>query len=185
LTFPVLTTKRLSMDRITLSDVVSIFELFANPDVVRYYDLEVFTELEQAERLIRLYESRHASSSGIRWGIRLSDTGKLIGTCGFNAWNEKMKNATLGYDLMSAYWNRGLATEAVTGIVRAAFSGLLSCGPLHRIQADTLPGNVASEKVLMKLGFQEEGIRRHAAFLRGSYYDMKCFGLLEEEFIDS
>ena len=182
MSFPEFTTNRLELTRITSSDVESVFELFSSPDVVKFYDLEAFNERSQAEKLIRLFESRHESSSGIRWAIRMKESGKLVGTCGFNAWNEKMRNATIGYDLKPEYWNKGITTEALSAIIRAAFTGLLSCGQLHRIQADTIPGNVASEKVLLKLGFKEEGIRRECVFIRESYCDMKCFGLLMPNF---
>ncbi len=182
MSFPELTSTRLKLTSIASTDVESVFELFSSPEMVKYYDLEVFNEREQAEKLMRIFESRYESSSGIRWAIRLKESGKLIGTCGFNTWSEKMRSATIGYDLKPEYWNRGITTEAVFIIIRAAFSGLLPCGPLHRIQADTIPGNAASEKVLLKLGFKEEGTRRECAYLRGRYHDMKCFGLLKPDF---
>ena len=185
MSFPEFTTNRLSLTRITSSDAESIFELFSSPEVVRFYDLEAFKERTQAETLIRLFESRRQSSAGIRWAIRIKKSGNLIGTCGFNSWSEKMRNATIGYDLKPEYWNNGIITEALIEIIRAAFAGVLPCGPLHRIQADTIPGNVASEKVLLKLGFKEEGIRRECAYLRGSYHDMKCFGLLRSCFSET
>jgi ribosomal-protein-alanine N-acetyltransferase len=90
-----------------------------------------------------------------------------------------MRNGSIGYDLKQSHWRQGLATEAVAKIVHAAFCGLLPCGRLHRIQADTVLGNVASERLLLRLGFKEEGIRRDAMYIRGSYWDMKCFGLIE------
>ena len=180
--FPELATTRLLLTKITSSDCESLYNLFSNPDVVKFYDLDPFTDTSQAEKLIALFESRYNSTSGIRWAIRTKTSGDLIGTCGFNSWSEKMRNATIGYDLMPDYWNKGISTEALFEILRAAFVGKLPCGPLHRIQADTIPGNVASEKVLKKLGFKEEGIRRESAYVKGQYYDMKCFGILMPEF---
>jgi ribosomal-protein-alanine N-acetyltransferase len=185
MSFPELTSPRLQLNRIGSSDAASLFELFSRPEVVRYYDLVEFHEHAQAENLIQLFESRFTTSSGIRWAIRLTDSGTLIGTCGFNSWSDKMRNATIGYDLKPEYWNKGITTEAVAAIIRAAFSGLLPCGPLHRIQADTIPGNASSEMVLRKLGFKEEGTRRECAYLKGKYRDMKCFGLLKHEFSET
>ena len=185
MSFPELSSNRLTLTKIGASDLESVFELFSSPEVVKYYDLDVFSERAQAEKLVLLFESRYESLSGIRWGIRLKESGSLIGTCGFNSWSEKMRNATIGYDLKSEYWGQGITTEAVAEIIHAAFSGMLPCGPLHRIQADTIPGNVASEKVLVKLGFKEEGTRRECAYLKGVYHDMKCFGLLMYEFSET
>jgi hypothetical protein len=39
-----------------------------------------------------------------------------------------------------------------------------------------------SERLLVKLGFKEEGIRRECAYLKGEYHEMKCFGLIRPEF---
>jgi ribosomal-protein-alanine N-acetyltransferase len=153
--------------------------LFSDPKVLEYYDLEPLTALSDAEQLMQLFESRFNATAGIRWAIREHGSDSLIGTCGFNSWNQKMRHGSIGYDLKQSHWRRGLATEALSKIVHAAFSGLLPCGRLHRIQADTVLGNAASERLLLRLGFEEEGIRRDAMYIRGSYWDMKCFGLLE------
>lgn len=181
MTFPELKTQRLRLGRISVSDSHALFELFSDPKVVQFYDLDVFTELAQAEKLVRLFETRYQASAGIRWGIFLQETQALIGTCGFNSWNEKMQHATLGYDLKSQYWNQGLMTEVLREIISAAFAGKLSCGPLHRIQAETIPGNTPSEKLLTKLGFKIEGLRRECLYIRGEFKDLKCYGLLAPE----
>lgn len=180
--FPALSTARLKLTRIGPPDAPSVFEMFSHPEVVRYYDLEPFSQIAQAEALIELFESRHRAGSGIRWAIRIGSTDELVGTCGYNSWSGKMRSATVGYDLKRTHWGQGIAAEAVREAVRAAFAGVLACGPLHRIQADTIPGNVASERLLLKLGFKEEGLRRECVYLRGKYHDMKCFGLIESEF---
>ena len=182
MSFPELSTRRLKLDRITSSDVEAVFELFSSPEVVKYYDLEKFNERAQAEKLISLFDSRIESLLGIRWAIRMKESNKLIGTCGFNSWSEKMRNATIGYDLNPEHWNKGIITEALFETIGAAFTGLLPCGHLHRVQADTIPGNIASEKVLLKLGFKDEGMRRECAYIKGAYHNMKCFGLLSTEF---
>jgi len=93
-----------------------------------------------------------------------------------------MRSATIGYDLNRDYWGRGITTEALRSIIRYAFSGKLPCPIVNRIQADTIPGNIASEKVLLKLGFVEEGIRRQSGYWKDQYHDLKCFGLLKENF---
>lgn len=180
--FPELSTTRLLLTRVTSDDSASLYNLFSNPDVVKFYDLEPFTETIQADQLIALFESRFQASAGIRWAIRMKTSGELIGTCGFNSWSEKMQNATIGYDLMPAFWNRGISTEALDEILRNGFAGILPCGALHRVQADTIPGNIASEKVLQKLGFKEEGLRRESVYVKGKFCDMKCFAILKQEF---
>lgn len=178
MSFPILATSRLTLDALTSNDTLSIFELFSNQSVIQYYDLEAFETPVQASNLIALFQSRFDDGLGIRWAIRLKESGQLVGTCGFNSWNVKMKSAVIGYDLMPEYWGKGITSEAVLKIVEAAFSGKLSCGKIHRIQADTVLGNIASESLLLKVGFHEEGVRRDSGYWKGQFHDLKCFGLL-------
>lgn len=182
MTFPEIATQRLQLTAIGDDDLNSIFALFSDDSVTRYYDLSSFTDMAQALEIIKLFRSRFEANMGIRWAIRLAETRQLIGTCGFNSWSPKMQNAVMGYDLHSDYWHCGYAREAVQAIIASAFSGELACGVLHRIQADTLPGNDASENLLKYLGFREEGLRRDAGYWKGSYHSLKCFGLLRHEY---
>jgi ribosomal-protein-alanine N-acetyltransferase len=89
LSFPVLETNRLRLDKLSKEDSISLFELFSDSSVVEYYDLEAFTELSQASNLIEFFNSRFDENSGIRWAIRLKETDQFIGTCGFNTWSQK------------------------------------------------------------------------------------------------
>lgn len=180
--FPELETRRLWLTELQSGDENSIFNLFSNPDVVEYYDLEAFRLPEQACALIDLFKTRYKGQLGIRWAIRLKGAGQLIGTCGFNSWSGKMRNAVLGYDLLPDFWGKGYASEAVRAITQAAFSGLLPCGALHRIQADTVLGNEASEALLRRLGFKDEGLRRESGYWKNRFHDLRCFGLLSSEF---
>ena len=179
---PTLQTQRLELTEIRRGDSGSIYEIFSNEEVVKYYDLSPFKDPNQADELIRLFNARIENSSGIRWAIRLNGENKCIGTCGFNSWSPPMRSATIGYDLNRHYWGQGIITEALVPVIQSAFSGTLPCGRINRIQADTVPGNTASEKVLKKLGFKEEGLRRQAGFWKNAFHDLKCFGLLKDEF---
>jgi ribosomal-protein-alanine N-acetyltransferase len=182
LKFPILNTKRLILNELNSNDSRSLFNHFSSKDVVEFYDLEAFTSEDQAMSLIRLFQKRFNDSLGIRWAIRLKDGGEFIGTCGFNSWNLTMKSSVIGYDVSSEYWGNGYATEALECIIKFAYSGGLPCGELNRIQGDTVPGNSASEAVLRKLGFKEEGLLRQSGYWKGSFHDLKCYGLIRSEY---
>ncbi|WP_306767434.1 GNAT family N-acetyltransferase [Hypnocyclicus thermotrophus] len=63
------------------------------------------------------------------------------------------QNAFLGYKLDKNEINKGYMSEAVNEIIKFAFDNL----NLHRIEANVLPRNKASMKVLEKNGFILEG----------------------------
>ena len=180
--FPELTTPTLHLKEILPRSRNDIYEIFSEPDVTKYYDLEAFTDPCQSDELILLFSNRYSQNSGIRWGIYPKTQDKCIGTCGFNSWSKPMRSATIGYELNKNYWGKGIITEALSAIIQLAFTGRLACGIINRIQADTVLGNIASEKVLQKLGFVEEGTRRQSGYWKGQYHDLKCFGLLKDEF---
>lgn len=182
LKFPTLKTDRLQLCQLTPRHRKDLYEIFSDPEVIKYYDLDAFTQLSQADDLIQIFQSRFDQSLGIRWAIKLKDSKKCIGTCGFNSWNNAMHSTTIGYDLSRKYWGQGLMTEAAAAIIQTAFDGNLVCDKINRIQADTVPGNTASERVLVKLGFKQEGLRRQSAYWKNAYHDLKCFGLLKQEF---
>ena len=97
--FPIIESKRLILNEIRNEDKESIFELFCNEEVTKYYDLAAFKNIQQAENLITLVKSRFKDKLGIRWAIRLKDDGKLIGTCGFNSWSVAYRSTVIGYDV--------------------------------------------------------------------------------------
>jgi ribosomal-protein-alanine N-acetyltransferase len=182
LNFPELETARLTLTKLATHDSKALLDIFSDKNVIKFYDIDVFNSEEQSLKLIEFFNTRFSGGIGIRWAIRLKDSGNLIGTCGFNSWNQQMKNAGIGYELSSKYWGYGYATEALNQIIGAAFLNQLPLGELHRIQGDTMLGNEASESVLIKLGFKEEGIRRAGGYWKNEFHDLKCYGLLKPDF---
>ena len=69
-----------------------------------------------------------------------------------------------------------------------AVSATVACGHeifgLNRIEAWTLPGNSASDRVLEKSGFRYEGTLRQKAWFKGAYHDFRMFGRLAGELRD-
>jgi len=180
--FPELETSRLMLTKLSTDDSQALLRIFSDEDVIKFYDIDVYDSEDQSLKLIEFFNARFTESVGIRWAIRIKDTGELIGTCGFNSWNQKMKNAGIGYELSSKHWGYGYATEALRKIIDSAFSNQLPFGELYRIQGDTMLGNEASESVLRKLGFKEEGVRRASGYWKNEFHDLKCYGLLKPEF---
>jgi RimJ/RimL family protein N-acetyltransferase len=71
--FPEISTDRLRLNEIGEDDAKALFQHFSNKEVVEFYDLEVFEQLEQAQKLIALFKQRFDDALGIRWAIRISN----------------------------------------------------------------------------------------------------------------
>ena len=86
--------------------------------------------------------------------------------------------AEIGYSIAPSLWNQGLATEAVRGVVDAAFS---ASPTLDRICAYTHAENAPSGRVLEKVGMTAEGTLRQNMMNRGQLFDQRWFGVLRGE----
>jgi len=86
------------------------------------------------------------------------------------------QSASLGYWIAEAAGGRGIATAAVRDIIRVAFTELR----LHRIQADTLEHNVASQRVLARNGFVRIGRAPSYLKIAGRWQDFILHQLIND-----
>lgn len=179
LSFPQLETERLILREFRLDDAdqMALFRIFSDSRVTRYYNLSTFTEPEQAWQLLQRRHDRFWQGRGIRWAITLKGNDEMIGSCGFNALNQKKKTGELGYELARPFWQQGIMTEAVTAAVAYGLNHLaLSC-----IEAWIMPANRASANLLFKVGFQSEGVLEGQGYWDGGFHDLELFTLLADE----
>jgi len=171
--FPLLETERLVLREHRLLDQEAVFSVFADEAVTRHYLVAPFTEMAQAQRVVQRRIDRFYAGKGIRWAITRRGEDVLLGSCGFSDWQRRQGTAELGYELARPYWNQGIMTEALQACLAYAFTvrGLL------RIEAQILPENEASRRVLQKLEFQWAGLRERGGYLNGRYYDLELFVL--------
>jgi ribosomal-protein-alanine N-acetyltransferase len=86
------------------------------------------------------------------------------------------QNASLGYWIARDRQSRGLGTEAVELALRLAFSQL----GLHRVQAAVMPRNLASRRLLDKLGFRQEGLAHRYLQIAGRWEDHVLYALTSD-----
>lgn len=175
--FPRLDTPRLVLRETTPEDGAAILRIFGDDEVMRHYNVDTFTSLEQAHALVARWRKRFDERAGLRFAITHREGGSLLGTCGVNLWDRQRGAALIGYDLARHSWGQGYATEAVRALTRFCFDGIGA----NRVEAHVVPGNDASVAVLRKLGFTEEGLLREYAFFRGRYQDLLSFSLLRRD----
>jgi [ribosomal protein S5]-alanine N-acetyltransferase len=175
--FPKLETERLVLRELTLLDAETMFRYFSKESVIRYFGMDSFENIEQAKATIQTFKNRYEEGSVFRWGIEKKGTDQLIGTCGFHLINNHHKRAEIGYELDDIYWGQGYASEALQAILSYGFETL----QLIRIAAVVYVENKASQKLLKKAGFQEEGLLRKHMIQNGVAHDTILYSLLKEE----
>ena len=103
---------------------------------------------------------------------------KVVGSIGiFRQGNIHSQTAELGYYIAEEYWGKGIMTEVVKQICEYVFGD----SDIIRIYAEPFAYNIASCRVLEKVGFQYEGTLRSNAVKNGRVIDMEMYSLLKAE----
>jgi [ribosomal protein S5]-alanine N-acetyltransferase len=104
--------------------------------------------------------------------------GKFAGqlTVGGIVWGSA-RSAQVGYWVDEAFAGQGVIPTALAMAMDHCFFGV----GLHRVEATIRPENAASRRVVEKLGFREEGIRRRSLHIDGAWRDHVCYALTVED----
>lgn len=121
-----------------------------------------YTPAGQAERLSDVGAHRIVLADGDRVVGLATLSGIALGP---------FRSASLGYWIDAEYNGRGLATRAVEEICRVALDEI----GLHRVEAGTVPHNIASQRVLAKAGFEEFGLAPRYLHIDGEWRDHRLF----------
>lgn len=121
---------------------------------------------EQVRRVYDNWLRNIDSDNEVRFFLLLDE--KIIGIVGIsNIVRGAFQAAYLGYNMAQAHQNKGYMTEALQEIVEFAFAAL----NLHRLMANYRPENLASARVLDKLGFEKEGYAKDYLMVNGQWAD--------------
>jgi RimJ/RimL family protein N-acetyltransferase len=176
-TLPIITTPRLALRWISENDIDSLYEIFSDPLVMRYWSTIPLPNREAAAELQREIAEGNESERMLKWGLALRDSDKVIGTTTLFNLNLDNGRAELGYAMGRAYWGKGYMHEALKALVSHAFETM----NLRRLEADVDPRNGASIRSLERLGFQREGFLRERWHVNGEIQDAHFYGLLRRE----
>jgi ribosomal-protein-alanine N-acetyltransferase len=113
------------------------------------------------------------------WLFKRADTAytAAIGNLAFNnIVRGAFQSCHLGYQLDEREINQGFITEALQRAIAYAFEDLR----LHRIEANVMPRNQRSRRVVEKLGFGEEGLARQYLKINGVWEDHIHYVLLND-----
>jgi ribosomal-protein-alanine N-acetyltransferase len=179
--FPVLATKRLVLREFQSSDAPAVFDIFSYEGVTRYHNVDTMTSLDQAEKIVANRMRLFPNQWGIRWAITHREAGNpVIGSCGFYMANQEFRSAEIGFELHPDYWRQGLMTETLSAVLNLGYSERFFF-ELNRVQAFTSLENTASINLLLKFGFQLEGILREYGYWKDRFHDLRIFSLLRRE----
>jgi RimJ/RimL family protein N-acetyltransferase len=173
-----LRTARARLREVRFDDAEALLDIYGHPEGVRYLGRPPQT-LEQVQtRLQRMLEDIERGEAAF-WVMTEPGADRALAYLGFFRWDVPHQTAELGYVVAPDRWGQGLMREVLPVLVRHGFEVL----GLHRLEARIDPGNLASIKLVERLGFKPEGaLRDRTLNADGSREDLLLFGLLRPEF---
>ena len=143
-------TERLRLRTHRADDAEEWFLLNSDPEVIKYTGNSPFESVEEARKSLQNYLSEQNPGFG-RLAVELKETSEYIGWCGLKQHDGFVD---LGYRLHQKHWGKGYASEAAEACLNHGFNSL----NLRQIIGRSLPENVASIRILEKLGMTYLGM---------------------------
>ncbi|MFJ8353795.1 GNAT family N-acetyltransferase [Bacillus paramycoides] len=180
--FPILESANLVLRKIEEEHLQEVYMIYDNENVFEYCGIIPKHNIQTVKKMIGHFDRDYHKKSRVKWGIfQKKQSNTLLGIIEVMDFNQKVNMVSIGYFLAEDNWGKGIATESVRMLLKFLFDEV----NVNRIQAEVMPKNEASTKVLLKNGFIKEGLLRQATLWSGKgVVDLEIFGILKEEYMN-
>lgn len=173
-----LETDRLILRKFEITDASDIFKNYASREIVtKYLKWHPHKTIEATEDyLSKVVLPKYEEEYSYTWAIVLKETQEVIGCIDVVSKDLNAKKCTLGWVLSDNHWCKGLMTEAAKKVVEFLFDeGFVRIQSHHQIK------NIASGKVMQKIGMNYEGIlKKYDLDKFGELQDMKIYSIVQK-----
>lgn len=146
----ILETNRLVLRTWTLEDSEAALQIWGDADVMKFVG-KPFEDIEVARRALKNAVAAQDKHGISLWAAVEKSSGRVVGCCGFHPFENDLE---IAYHFVPAVWGRGYATEAAQACLGYAFGKLETA----KIIGFTHPENIASSRVLEKIGMKYKGL---------------------------
>ncbi len=128
-------------------DVDAYAAIVADPEVMRFIGNGRVHDHAEAQAFVQRGIEVERERPWLLWAVEHAVDRRLIGFCGFAPYGTEVE---IGWRLASAYWRRGLGTEAARAVLRY---GLDDLGLPHVVSVAQTE-NVASIRIMNRIGLR-------------------------------
>ncbi len=171
-------TARLRLRPVALDDLAALHAIQSREDVTRWLYIGPRTEDTVREALeSQIARAADAPETGVALAVVIRESGELIGHLTLTVVAPDHRGGEIGFMFHPDHHGRGYATEAARSLLELAFSGY----GLHRVVGRAEPRNVASVRVLEKLGMRQEALFVENEWVKGEWQSEVVLALLARE----
>jgi RimJ/RimL family protein N-acetyltransferase len=168
---------RLALRPVDKADLPDLLEMNGDPQVTRFLPYATWQSLDDGVAWLTRMEALGAAGTGRQLVLVRHADAKVLGSLLLFRYDAGSGRVELGYALGRAHWGQGFMREAVEAACTHVFGPL----GLRRIEAEVNPANVASNRLLQRVGFALEGTLRERWVANDVAYDTHLYGLLARE----
>jgi ribosomal-protein-alanine N-acetyltransferase len=162
-------------------DAEDFFRYYSDCEVNKFILCDIPKTLEEAKMEINYWRNIFYRNDGIYFAIAKKNNDQLIGSIGLTGYNSYQHRIEISYDLAKEYWNLGIMTKAIKAVAHYGFTDFF--GKVNRIEAFVAKENIISKNLLLKCGFELEGLLRQHRYHKENFVDVFIFSLLKKDFL--
>ncbi|WP_430510179.1 GNAT family N-acetyltransferase [Gottfriedia solisilvae] len=170
---------RIKLLPVSLEHSKELFIVYSDDLTTQYVPRERHTKLVETEELILRFINLVKEQKGLVYTIVNKEEQTIIGNAGIYGLDLENKKAFLGAVIHSNYWSKGFVTETLNKLIEICFKEL----NLVRVEGSCAEDNIASEKIMQKIGMTYEGTLRSNVIINGKNTNSKVYSILDKEFL--
>jgi ribosomal-protein-alanine N-acetyltransferase len=157
--FPVLTTERLTLRQLLITDEQEIFTLRSDSEINKYLDRQLSNGIDDARNFINKVNEKINKNDCLYWAITLRDRNTFVGTICLFGLSDENDKCEIGYELLTNFQGQGLMKEALVKVIDYVFNII----KVQRIEAFCHRDNQSSTKLLEKFSFRNTNEPDHTS----------------------
>lgn len=176
-----LETDRLILRKFQLSDAEPMYRNWVNdPEVTKYLTWPPHNNVKVTHQVLKHWIDQYQTGKFYQWAIVLKKNGlEPIGSISIVKMDERIGMVHVGYCIGKKWWNMGITSEALTGLIDFFFNEV----QVNRIESRHDPHNPNSGKVMTKCGLQFEGTVKQGDWNNQGICDYSMYGLVKEDYL--
>lgn len=175
---PALGCGRLVLREPRLTDAPALLAMLGSADVARFISPPP-SSVESFERFIHWTHRQREAGAYVCYVVVPEGHDYPVGLFQVRQLDASWLTAEWGFALASAFWGKGVFTEAATRVVDFVFSRL----GVHRLEARAATGNGRGNGALAKLGAVREGLLRRSFMKDGKFQDQALWAIVREDWM--
>ena len=174
-----LETDRLILRRFSINDINEVFINWASDtEVSKYARQQTHVTIDDTKCYLNEVITDYSNINNYYWAIILKSINEPIGRINITGVNEPIESVHISFMIGKKWWNKGYATESLSVVLRFLFEDV----GVNRIEGRNDIRNLSSEKVMLKCGFQYEGLLRQGGRNSFGLVDCKQYAIIAEDY---